>query len=130
MRERESGDEGGKEEAEAAGKIYVPSERTRGTKPARREVDVRVRPSVCPPVVRLLVVYLVGLLRAASARRPLKSTRSVALCSSQVDCRGKAPGGRPNEARVGRRESGIERERVEGGVAAKTKTAAVMMRVI
>ena len=113
---------------EAAGKIYVPSERTRGTKPARREVDVRPRPSVCPPVVRLLVVYLVGLLRAASARRPLKSTRSVALCSSQVDCRGKAPGGRPDEARVGRRESGIKR--VEGSVAAKTKTAAVMMRVI
>ena len=107
---------------EAAGKIYVPSERTRGTQPTRREGGGR--PSVCPPDVRLLVVYLVGLLRAASACRPLKSTRTVALCSSQVDCRGsKAPGGGPNEARVGR-------EWREGGVAAKTKTAAVMMRVI
>ena len=75
---------------------------------ASEEGGGRPRPSVCPPVVRLLVVYLVGLLRAASARRPLKSTRSVALCSSQVDCRGKAPGGRPNEARVDGRESGRE----------------------
>ena len=71
---------------------------------ASEEGGGRPRPSVCPPAVRLLVVYLVGLLRAAC--RPLKSTRTVALCSSQVDCRGEAPG-RPNEARVGR-ESGRE----------------------